>query len=283
MQPSVSLPRRRMCDMSSLGFTPMEFGEPGTCTTAIVTRGSLRYPIKVPKEAKLRPEVDHCEALQVEVQKNGCGKQLMTKDGKDLVSIARSYREHPFHVAIGKPLNDGELLALVLYTGCDCTYDLTACLLSEDYETWSVFDFTLCMAIGILSWHFRSSEVPLYTGLANVYLDSDRMLSGNESGFLRCHTSTSPMKEVAEKHRGVQGVLITIPPQTPSEYFPGSGFGGMAPVHWISKFRENEAEILFSRFSWYSWDFKQVSCTSGRQEVSTHYIVGPKLCGSIVQ
>lgn len=188
-----------------------------------------------------------------------------------------SYREHPFHVSIGKPLNDGELLALVLYIGCDCNYDLTRCLLSDDYETWRVFDFTISTAIGILSWHSCTSEVPLYTGLAGIYVDSRYVVPcGNEGVFLKCHTSTSTKKEVAEQFRGDKGVLITIPPQTCSRSccFFGSKLGGMAPVAWISKFGDNEAEILFSRFTWYGWQFKQVSCGNGCQEVTAHYNVG---------
>merc|ERR1719359_938644 len=114
--------------------------------------------MKVPKEARLSAEVDHLEALLAEVKRNRCGSQLSTPDGKELVSIARSYREHPFHVSIGKPLNDGELLALVLYTGCDCNYDLTRCLLGDDYRTWRVFDFALSTAIGVLSWHSHASQ-----------------------------------------------------------------------------------------------------------------------------
>merc|ERR1712039_632075 len=100
-------------------------------------------------------------------------------------------------MGIGKPLNDGELLALVLYTGCDCNYDLTTCLLSGNYEKWRVFDFTLSTAIGILSWHSRSNEVPLYTGLENIYVDKKFCVgSGNEGVFLQCHTSSSTRKEV---------------------------------------------------------------------------------------
>jgi hypothetical protein len=276
-----------MSDMSSKGFNPLlciegdmcygTVGEIGHCITVEVTRGTeaLRYPMKVPKEAKLLPEVDHLEALLAEVRRNGCGHQLVTPDGQDLVSIARNYREHPFHVSIGKPLNDGELLALLLYTGCDCNYDLTRCLLSDDYETWCVFDFTLSMAIGILSWHSSASEVPLYTGLADAYVDS-RFVDpcGNEGVFLKCHMSMSTKREVAEQFRGDKGLLITIPPQRPGRCFFGSKLGGMAPVHWISKFGENESEVLFSRFTWYSWQFKRVSCAHGCQEVTAHYNVG---------
>lgn len=283
-------PRRRMCDMSSKGFNPLKYiegnqcygtvGEIGHCITVVVTRGTaaLRYPMKVPKEAKfkLSPEADHLKALLAEVKRNGCGSQLSTPDGQDVVSIARSYREHPFHVSIGKPLNDGELLALVLYTGCDCNYELTRCLLRDDYETWCVFDFTLSTAIGVLSWHSRASEVPLYTGLADIYVDSKFVVPcGAEGVFLKCHTSMSTKKEVAEQFRGGKGVLITVPPQTcsKSSCFFGSKLGGMAPVDWISKFGANESEVLFSRFTWYSWQFKQVSCANGCQQVTAHYNV----------
>jgi len=301
-------PRRRVGNLASLGLNPLKYIEGrechdtiakvGQCDSVTVSRGiapvgPLQYPIKVPKGALLRAEDDHLDALVAEVRRNGCGNQLATPDGADLVSLARNYREHPFHVSIGKPLNDGELLALVLYTGCDCNYDLTTCLLSGNYDKWRVFDFALSTAIGILSWHSRCNEVPLYTGLENIYVDEKFCIKGTPGGdpchedraryeekgegvFLSCHTSSSTRKEVAESFRGAKGVLITIPPQEVSKNLPwyGTKVGGMAPVGWISKFGDNEAEVLFSRFTWYSWKFKVTSFEHGRQEVTAHYASG---------
>mmetsp|Transcript_23423 Transcript_23423/g.43109 ORF Transcript_23423/g.43109 Transcript_23423/m.43109 type:complete len:461 (-) Transcript_23423:72-1454(-) len=280
-------PRRRICDLASQGFTPLIYvgasksGErPGLscCSTVTVARSSppQHYALMVPAGAPLSADVDHLDRLIAEVKRNGCGQQLMTEDGQDLVTIARSYREHPFHVSIGRPLNDGELLALVLYTGCDCNHALTRCLLNDDEETWVVFDFVLCTAIGILSWHSRCSDVPLYTGLANVCIDDEFLIKGEawiEGGvFLKSHTSASKKKEVAQQFRGDKGVLITIPPQrADSSWYFGPKFGGMAPVSWISKFGENEAEVLFSRFTWYPWQFKLVNWTKTHQEVTVHY------------
>merc|ERR1712130_991813 len=90
----------------------------------------------------------------------------------------------------------------------------------------------------------------------------------------------STKKTVAEQFRGEKGVLITIPPQTCDRRrghiggFFGPKLGGMAPISWISKFGENESEVLFSRFTWYSWQFKQVGFANGCQEVTAHYNVG---------
>lgn len=271
------------------GFIPMTIQEDGNVSynlnttrgrSVVVTRGSgaIRYAVRVPA-APLSSKVDHVDALVAEVQRNGCGDQLVTPDGICQVSIARSYQAHPFHTSIGAPLNDGELLALVLYTSCDCNYAMTRCHLSDDYETWTVFDYTLSMAIGILSWHSRCQEVPLFTGLANVVVEPKHC--GKGSVFLKCHMSTSTQKQVAEAFRGDQGVLIAIPPQIASRewYLPegSANFGVMAPVAWISKFGDNEAEVIYSRFSWYPWQFQEVSRTNGLQELAARYMYRGRL------
>ena len=124
--------------------------------------GHRYYKLIVP-DIPLSSKADRIDALLEEVHRNGCAEQLTTPSGEALQEIARSYRNHPYHASMDMPLNDGELLSLVLYTGCDCNYAMTHCLLNGDLETWKVFDFTLSMAIGILSCHTRCQDVPLYT------------------------------------------------------------------------------------------------------------------------
>jgi len=97
---------------------------------------------------------------------------------------------------------------------------------------------------------------------------------------LACHMSASTRKDVAEAFRGDQGLLLTIPPQTiaGTDWYKGCGgraskLGAMAPVAWISKFGDNEAEVLFCRLSWYSWHIIEESRAAGRQEATARYLV----------
>jgi len=257
--------------------------EKGACRPVRIKRGThgTEYPVVVPHDGPSAHD-DHVEALIAEVRRNNCGRVLVSPDGGNLVEIARTYRDHPFHMSIGRPLNDGELLALVLYTGSDCQEEMTKTQLQDDYDTWRVFDFCLSMAIGILSWHSKSQEVPLYTGLANVAVPPSLCHPKGEDFkgyhftsralFFKCHTSASTKRIVAEEFRGDKGVLITIPPQS---HFGHSSarvtFGGMAPVAWISKFGDNEAEVLFSRFTWYPLVLTETSFVNGRQELTGYY------------
>jgi len=231
----------------------------------VVTRAGTRYPVKVPFAPLLAGE-DHAERLLAEARRNGHGHELTT-NGEPLLEVARRYRNHAYHQSIGAPLNDGELLALVLYTGCDCNYAMTRCQLKDDYDTWQVFDYVLSVAIGILSWHSSCRGMPLYTGLARVFAHQ-ASLARQDWSFLKCHMSTSMKRSVAEGFRGDEGALLTIHPQR----VQGCKVGGMAPVAWISKFGDDEAEVLFSRFTWYSMVVKTQSWADNKQEASLHFM-----------
>ena len=148
---------------------------------------------------------------------------------------------------------------------------MTSCLLQDDYDTWAVFDFTLSMAIAILTWHNPCQTVPLYTGLRDVYVESTKLSRGcaKQSCFPKAHTSFSTRREVAETFRGERGALISLPPQT---FSLDCKIGGMAPVAWISKFGDNEAEVLFSRFTFFAMSFQQTSFADECQEVQATWI-----------
>merc|ERR1712072_146635 len=77
---------------------------------------------------------------------------------------------------------------------------------------------------------------------------------------------------------GDEGLLITIPPQRASFPFFGSKLGGMAPVGWISKFGENESEVIFSRFTWYSWQFRPSTAVNDSRGVTAVLIA--TICSS---
>lgn len=288
-------PRRRSASgiIGAEGFTPMKTNPHGcngsidpindpysvvSGKTEMAVRGSasITYPIRVP-DISLSCDAELADALVAEMERNGYGSELITPDGESLREIAEKYRTHPFHASIGAPLNDGELLALVLYTGSDVNYEMTKCHLKGDYDTWRTFDFALSTAIGILSWHSRSQDVHLYTGLKDVYLRSTYQRDGTvdyaKKNFLACHMSASMKREVAEEFRGERGTLLVIPPKARLKTVPGEStkFGGMAPVDWISKFGDSEAEVLFSRFTWYFFAFKELSRTDTTQEVEARY------------
>ena len=307
-------PRRRMPTSLPDGFnsmtcTPCDDAEvaqgcghyamvPGNVITVIRGSPLVEYSLKVPKELlpgeheEMRTpddrfgqrlfirDLDHVELLCAEMRRNGHGAELTTSEGTSLLEVAQGYRSHPFHTSIGKPLNDGELLALVIYTGCDANYAMTTAQLGSDYSTWKVLDYLLSMAIGILSWHVPAFDVPLYTGLQNVWAtpqegftyrpgNETEMVDTNKSVFLKCHMSSSVKRSVAEEFRGNKGVVMTFPPQA---LHHAAHIGGMAPVHWISKFGDSEAEVLFSRFTWFPLALQQTAFQDGKQEVTAHFV-----------
>lgn len=108
---------------------------------------------------------DKLTALCAEVKQNGFSKDLVTKDGESLQKgnyaivvvpfVTKSIRnlhdwcsvvvdrklKHPKNQRRGDKLHiasRAEMLALVLYTGCDCTYALCKAERSGDYGKWKV-------------------------------------------------------------------------------------------------------------------------------------------------
>ena len=55
--------------------------------------------------------------------------------------------KHPRNLELEIPLTRPRMLALVLYTGCDCNYAMSAAERSGDYETWKWFSFLLGEAL----------------------------------------------------------------------------------------------------------------------------------------
>ncbi len=53
----------------------------------------------------------------------------------------------PQHLGMGSPLNWGEMLSIVLYTTCDCNYDLSKAMREDKGEKWKVFIDVLSSAI----------------------------------------------------------------------------------------------------------------------------------------
>eukprot|EP01084_Bolivina_argentea_P096779 173977_1 len=55
------------------------------------------------------------------------------------------------HQMMQSPLNRGEMLAFLLYTGCECNYDLCSSQRNGNYQKWKWFDFCLFNGIQKLS------------------------------------------------------------------------------------------------------------------------------------
>eukprot|EP01084_Bolivina_argentea_P282502 483583_1 len=91
-------------------------------------------------------------ALINEVIKNGflydlcveCGQNDECKhDEYSLLNIADDKINHHRHKLVQSPLNRSEMLSLILYTGCDCNYDLCASQRNGNFGKWKWFDYCL--------------------------------------------------------------------------------------------------------------------------------------------
>lgn len=63
--------------------------------------------------------------------------------------------------------NRAQMLAFILYTGCDCTYDMSAAERDRDFDTWPWFSFLLQQAIftSDLARQYKSNQNDvLYSG-----------------------------------------------------------------------------------------------------------------------
>lgn len=105
------------------------------------------------------------------------------------------------------------MLAVLLYTGCDCYGDLRAADRVGDYDKWKTFAKALCSALEALSSAHQAkfgppsdySEAVVYSGLANVRLNSSPGRYINMATF----TSTSTELSVAEGVRARVKALRT--------------------------------------------------------------------------
>eukprot|EP00484_Ammonia_sp_Unknown_P026388 CAMPEP_0197025842 /NCGR_PEP_ID=MMETSP1384-20130603/6059_1 /TAXON_ID=29189 /ORGANISM="Ammonia sp." /LENGTH=180 /DNA_ID=CAMNT_0042454419 /DNA_START=1 /DNA_END=543 /DNA_ORIENTATION=- len=142
------------------------------------------------------------------------------------------------------------MLALILYTGCECNYDLCASQRSGDYRKWKWFDYCLYFAITELSM-LEEGEFSVFSGLNGVKLNKKEI----ECGFFKTYVSTSWNRDVAEKFiKGSKGMMIEIDPK-----YKNDRCIRCCDVSWISKFAD-ECEVLFARCAEYDpWSFSSSS------------------------
>ena len=181
-------------------------------------------------------EVFECKQLMAEVERNGFGRNLTMSDNSSLLLVAHDLMRHQRHLDMGSPLNRAEMLSLVMYTGCDCNYDLCASQRAGDYTKWKWFDSYLFEAICKLSERERGAFT-VYTSLNKCMLNRSEV----ECGWFPTYISTSWDEQASLDFIEETGMLIEI----------DRAFKDLPNVHccdvsWISKFPD-EAEILFAR------------------------------------
>eukprot|EP01084_Bolivina_argentea_P152503 266026_1 len=137
---------------------------------------------------------------------------------------------------LGSPLTRGQMLALVLYTGCECNYDLCGQQRNGNYDKWKWFDYCLYEGICALQLREAGSSFPVYSGICNVQMNHKCM----KRGYFTTYVSTSWRKEVALTFMNGQGMVIEFD----KEYKDTNSI--WCNVSWISKFPD-ECEILFAR------------------------------------
>eukprot|EP01084_Bolivina_argentea_P208501 355450_1 len=117
------------------------------------------HPLYTPKAVDYSSD-GYLSELIAEVIDNGykydlcldCGMYDECKhDNYSIVKIIDEKMNHKRHKAVGSPLRKDHMLALILYTSCECNYDLCKSQRNGDYNKWKVFDYCLWNAILLLS------------------------------------------------------------------------------------------------------------------------------------
>eukprot|EP01084_Bolivina_argentea_P202728 346325_1 len=184
--------------------------------------------------------------LIYEVQKNGfasdlcleCGvNDTCTHNDYSILQIVNDKMNHIRHKTVGKPLNRAEMLALILYTGAECNYDLCKSQRNGDYNKWKWFDYCLFDAIYKLSVG-ECGNFSVYSGLSEVQLNTNFA----RNCYFVTYFSTSWNKSIAKRFIGSDnGMIIKI-----DKEFKNSSSVYCCDVSWISRFPD-ECEILFAR------------------------------------
>eukprot|EP01084_Bolivina_argentea_P036459 67457_1 len=187
----------------------------------------------------------YLQALIQEVIKNGfkydlCSKCEINEECKhteyDILQIVDQKLSHQRHLMMGSPIKTRDkMLALILYTGCQCNYDLCLSQRNGDYSKWKWFDWCLYHGISDL-WKRETSSYSVYSGLDSVQLDRAEITQG----YFKTYVSASWNKNVASSFIRNKGMLMELDNITRKHYHYS------CDVSWISKF-PTEYEILFTR------------------------------------
>eukprot|EP01084_Bolivina_argentea_P308943 534329_1 len=184
----------------------------------------------------------YLNALIEEVIANGFKSDLCLNDDDEknnnysILSIVDQKINCIRHKAMGGLLNRAQMLSLILYTGCDCNYDLCSSQRNGDYLKWKWFDYCLFHAISRCS-KWESGDFAVYSGLNNVKLAT----KCKKFCFFATYVSASWNKNVAQSFMKDNGMIIEI-----DSSFKENDWVQCCDVSWISKFSD-ECEILFQR------------------------------------
>ncbi len=151
--------------------------------------------------------------------------------------------DHPIHISMGRPLNWGEMLAIVLYTGCDLTYGFSNDMRSYGAAPiwkWRFFCQSLHYAVLCL-WEASESEkidmkTIVYSGLEGTVVENHEI----DNFWFKTFVSWSVDKKVAASFKGgvqTSGIVFESPLE--------SLFFLAADVSWISRF-PHEKEMLMT-------------------------------------
>eukprot|EP01084_Bolivina_argentea_P019684 36604_1 len=190
----------------------------------------------------------YLSALIEEVVVNGFKTDLCLQCGThdeckhedySILEIVDQKMQHIRHIQMGRKLNRAQMLALVLYSGCECNYDLCSSQRNGDYKRWKWFDVCLYDAIKRLSWN-EIGSFSVFSGLKGVKIDNNVV----KNSYFVTYTSTSWRKDVATSFMGGNTGMIF---QIDKEYKTKSKVY-CCDISWISKFPD-EFEVLFARSS----------------------------------
>ena len=231
--------------------------------------GAVGLGIKNPQEARAQ--------LLSEMQRNGCAEMLMTREGNSLWEVVDKKLLHVVHQTMGSPLNEAEMMCVILYTGSDMYKDYRMAELRTMFDKWPVFSILLTQAILKLAIADKRPAPDLvWHGLSGIRMPKDDELKKQEhlGGYSTMGelpfvygtaVSTTFSKDVAMDFAGsgigtLLQVKLNLPPQNREGrqigYWNRTTVGSLgqisADVSWISKFPD-ECERLFpGGLIWYS-------------------------------
>ena len=211
------------------------------------------------------------QELIAEMAKNDCTGMLTTPEGASLWSVAQAKLRHSVHEGMGTPLNEAEMIAIILYCGCDMYKNYRMSELRSEFDTWPCFSQLLTQAILKLSAaDKRPAPDMVWHGLSGISMPTDKSLAEQEGigGYgtqgqlpfvYGTAVSTTYSQQVALEFAGegsgsLLQIQLNLPPGRDASHGTKRGYWNRtavcpladisADVSWISKFPD-ECERLF--------------------------------------
>eukprot|EP01084_Bolivina_argentea_P173521 300571_1 len=182
-------------------------------TLIINTKSHQNNPIYEPtnyddNKYKYNNKDGYLHALIEEVVSNGykndlCLNEECKHSDYSLLTVVDQKLKCARHKIMGEPLRRDHMLALILYTGCECNYDLCKSQRHGDFNKWKWFDLCLWNAICKIN-KIEKGQFKVYTGLNNVKLNRKSI----KNGYFVTYVSTSWKRYVSEKFMGDTGMII---------------------------------------------------------------------------